>query len=218
MHYTKLSKSKYLSKVGVLFSNSLSDEAIRKALFSFGYNDHRLSEGKKLFDELSSCDAEHVLRNAEKIDLFYRKKNAQEVIHHAYMKFLKIARIAFDEDMNAAEALLLDGPRERTYKKWYFQVSVFCNNLLNTPDFLASMETFGVKKTQIEQLRMDLDNLSSLSDKCVKITGVVRMLVQKKKKQTIRLQDWVSDYIKIARIALEDSPQNLAKIGITVKS
>ncbi|MBN2521054.1 MAG: hypothetical protein JXB17_11145 [Bacteroidales bacterium] len=218
MHFTKLSKSQYLFQVQVLFANSISDKEIRDAVCNFGYNEQRIAEGKRLYDELGAIETEHLVKTGEKVGLYNRKKEKHKELSRSYMKYLKIARIAFVSNIEAREALLLDGVRERTYKKWVFQVSVFCNNLLDNSEYWPDLEQYGVTKDHIVKLKKDLLELMDLSDKGAKVTGLVKMLTQKKKKQTQKVQDWVSDYIKIARIALEDTPQSLEKLGIVVKN
>lgn len=218
MHFTKLSKSQYLFQVKALFVNSISDKQIRDAVCDFGYTESRLAEGKRLYDELGSIESEHLIKMGEKVALYSKKNERLKEVGKLYMKYLKIARIAFSTNIEAREALLLDGVRERTYKKWVFQVSVFCNNLLDNAEYWPNLEQYGVTKGHVQHLKTDLLELMDLADKGAKVTGLVKMLTQKKKKQTQKVQNWVSDYIKIARIALEDAPQSLEKLGIIVKS
>ena len=218
MHFTKLSKSQYLHQVNMLFVNSVSDETIKNAVCNFGYTEKRMAEGKRMFEDLDAIENEHTLKNDEKTSLYRKKKLKQNEVNRSYMKYLKIARIAFGDNIEAREALMLDGSRERTYKKWVFQVSVFCNNLLDNAEYWPELERYGVNKDHIKKLKSELLDLMELSDKGAKVTGLVKMLTQKKKKQTLKVQSWISDYIKIARIALEDAPDNLQKLGINVKS
>lgn len=218
MHFSKLSKGQYLFMVNQLFTNSISDDEIRNAVGEFGYSEKKLAEGKRLYEDLDAIASEHNRKIGEKSTLHIAKQNKQKAVNRLYMKYLKIARIAFVDNVEAKNALLLDGVRERTYKKWYFQVHVFCSNLLENKEFLPFMESYGVSVTHIQDLKKQLNELSELTDKSMKLTGMVRMLTQKKQKQTLEVQNWVSDYIKIARIALEDAPQNLQKIGINVRN
>jgi hypothetical protein len=218
MHFSKLSKSQYLYQVNMLFTNSITDDVIKGAVCNFGYTESRLAEGKRMYEDLDAIEAEHGNKSVEKVTLYGRKKEKQKGLMRSYMKYLKIARIAFVSNIEAREALMIDGPRERTYKKWVFQISVFCNNLLDSSEYWPELEKYGVTKKHIQELKSELIEMNELSDKGAKVTGLVKMLTQKKQKQTMKVQSWVSDYIKIARIALEDAPQNLEKLGIIVKS
>ncbi len=214
MHFTKLSNASYMYKVHSLFLNSIGDDSIKRAVYSFGYSERKIRDGKSLFDALSAIDNEQVIVNQEKIKLNLERKKLQQKVHRDYMKYIKIARIVFAENHEANAILLLSGVRDRIYINWHFQVNVFCSNLLKTTDYWKELGEFGIHKSQIEALYSNLNELNILDEKCAKITGSLKGLIQKKRKQLVNVQSWVSDYVKIARIALEDAPQHLEKLGI----
>lgn len=218
MHFTKFSKVDYISRLNHLFSESFKDEKIKLAVFKFGYTEQRLEEGRMLFNELNRLEQEHGTAMKNRADINHQKQQLYRYVNKQYMKYLKIARIAFDSHVEAHESLMLDGLREKTYGKWFAQVSVFCNNILSNKEYWPYLESFGVKISQIEELKKQLNQLGLLSDRSIQMTGNVKMLTIQKKKQTLLVQDWVSNYIKIARIALEDAPIVLKKMGIAIKS
>ena len=111
------------------------------------------------------------------------------------------------DDVEAQEALLLNGARARTYEKWLSQVVVFIDNVLVNNIYTKSLENYGVSVKEIEDVRIRLKELSTLSSECVKITGVVRMLNHKIKKEIVVMQHWLSSYIKVARIAMDENPK-----------
>lgn len=217
MHFTKLTKYDYLERVDSLFKNSIQDDKIRGAVFKFGYTDQRIEEGRGLFKVLNDLEDEHAAASSVKADLNHQKQQLQRYINKQYMKYLKIARIAFDGHIEAQESLLLEGVRDKVFNKWFSQVSVFCNNLIVNQSFWPFLESYGVKIASIEELKKQMNQLGLLSDRALQVSGNVKMLTRKKKEQTILVQQWVSDYIKIARIALEDAPLMLKKLGIDVK-
>ena len=217
IHFTKLSRTDYMSSVGTLFKTSADDVAIRSAVSDFGYNEERLGEGRRLYDELFSLEKEWGRVGDERTILIHKKQSLQKAIAKEYMKYLKIARIAFVSHPQAIEVLMLDGARERVFNKWYSQVVVFCNNLIDHKDYWPMMAIYGVKSQHIEKLKKDLNSLSEMVEQSAQLTAKIKQLTLKKQKQTVKVQNWVSDYIKIARIALEDHPQHLSKLGIMVR-
>lgn len=214
IHFTKQTKNDYLLSLASLFGVSSSDEAIRNAVSVYGYDARRLTQGNDLYRDLNALENEHIQVGGEKTLLVSRKQLMQKAVSKEYMKFLKIARIAFAENEYATDLLMLEGIRERIFNKWFSQVMVFVNNLLNHPELMSAMGEYGVKNIHIEKLKAEVENLSDLIQQCNKIANKHKQLTQKKQKQTIKVQAWVSDYIKIARIALEDQPQHLEKMGI----
>jgi len=190
-----------------LTSISINEDEIRKVVGGYGYDSIKLAEGKRMVDELDRLNNEVTRRSIEKKKLFAKKKKMQTEIHKKYMKYIKLARIAFSNDVEAQEYLLLNGARARTYEKWHAQVVLFLKNLLSSNDYIKELNQFGVSLSDLEAVQKLLIDLDDVSSECMKITGVVRMLNHKIKKETVVIQRWISNYIKVARIAMEDNPK-----------
>ncbi|WP_075589968.1 hypothetical protein [Labilibacter marinus] len=213
MHYTKHTKVDYLYKLRDITSMSINVEDIRNVVKGYGYDSVKLAEGKKMAEELERLNDEVNKKNGLKKTMFAQKKTLQTEIHKKYMKFLKLSRIAFIDDVEAQESLLLMGARARTYEKWLAQVVVFVNNVLANAEYVKALKGYGVTKAEVKLVQQKVDELNSLSSECIKITGVVRMLNHKIKKETVVMQHWLSSYIKVARIAMDENP----KVGKLIK-
>jgi len=186
---------------------SVNVDDVRKVVGGYGYDSRKLAEGKRLADGLERLNSEVAKQSLVKKRMFAEKKRVQNEVHKKYMKFLKLSRIAFSDDVEAQGALLLAGARARTYEKWMTQVCVFVDNVLENQEYIKKLEGFGVSYKEIQDVKTRLKQLNALSSECVKITGVVRMLNHKVKKETVVMQHWISSYIKVARIAMEENPQ-----------
>lgn len=219
MHYTKYSINSFIHQAGILVKNSQEVGVVREAVMQYGYDERRLKSGEQVFLKLKDLSYKQHKAKASKVELYRRKHELQLHVHKVYMKYLKIARIAFSEDLKARSVLLLDGGRARTYKDWYYQVSVFCSIMQKNDDgYLEVMAGFGIESEQIEELRVQLKSLGKLNDECIKSAGELRKLTADKKKLVVEMQSYVSDFLKIARIALEHSPKVLQSLGVDIKS
>lgn len=207
MHYTKYTKIEYLYKLKDITSMSIDVEDIRNVVSGYGYDSIKLTEGKHMAENLERLNEEVARKSILKKRMFAKKKKEQTEVHKKYMKFLKLSRIAFMDDVEAQEALLLSGARARTYEKWLSQVVVFIDNVLVNTTYTKSLENYGVSVNEIQDVKIRLKELSTLSSECVKITGVVRMLNHKIKKEIVVMQHWLSSYIKVARIAMDENPK-----------
>ncbi len=206
MHYSKQKFRSFITNSRTILNISSKANNIKEAIGDYGYTDERLAQGYQLYDDLVEIAKEQEKKEQEKKECFDKKAAAQAKIASEYMKYLKIARIVFNKDDEAYLALSLKGPRERIYNKWYHQVAVFCNNLLANEEYLNKMGSFGVSKKNIQKLKDDLEDIQRISDECTRITAKVRSLVKEKRIRMIRWQEWLSDYIKIVRIAIQDTP------------
>ncbi len=213
MHYTKHTKLEYLYKLKDITTMSMDVDDIRDLVKDYGYDSTKLAEGKRMADSLERLNVEVSRKSVMKKQMFAEKKKMQEGIHKKYMKLLKLSRIAFADDVEAQESLLLIGARSRTYEKWLAQVVVFTDNLIANKNYIKELEEYGIALKDIEEIKNKLKDLNAMSSECIKITGVVRMLNHKIKKEIIIMQHWLSSYIKVARIAIDENP----KVGKLIK-
>lgn len=219
MHYTKQTISSFITKANILMVNSQKAEDIKDAVDKYGYDEERMAKGEALVKQLKELSEQQELQKSKKVLLFSEKKKLQQKVHKLYMKYLKLARIAFADDLIARRAMLLDGGRERTYNEWLIQVNAFVMTLLESDEhYLKAIGGYGVQKEQLVELQGMLVKLSKLSTECLIIAGELRKTTAAKQRKVIDVQNYISDFVKVARIALEYSPQSLKVLGIGVKS
>ncbi len=207
MHYTRFKLNEFVIKSQRILKVTQQNSHVKAAVDQYGYAEERIAEGQYLYDALSDAMERQLRIEGSKVACVAEKSARQELVARLYMKYLKIARIVFEADEEAQVALVLKGPRERVYEKWFYQVSIFCNNLLATPDFVTQMNVFGVEMKHVEVLKEELSQLQLLSEKCTRLVAEVRKVVNERQRKTILWQAWLSDYIKIVRIAVQDSDQ-----------
>jgi len=219
MHYTKHSITSFIYHADLLVKNSMEVDDIRNAINKYGYGKSEIDRGNHLISELRSATMRQHMAKSEKVKNYKRKQELQMQVHKAYMKYVKIARIAFSDDVKARKALLLGGARGRVYNMWFAQVKTFCSIMLeNGDEYPAVMARYGIGKEEIVRLNEQLGELNKLTDLCLKSVGEVRKLTDRRQKMVIETQHYLSDFLKIARIALEYSPQLLESLGVSVKS
>jgi len=207
MHYTKFKLNEFVVKSQRILNVTQQNSHVREAVDQYGYAEERIAEGRRLYESLNETVERQQRIVGSKVACMAEKADKHEQVARLYMKYLKIARIVFESDAEAQVALILRGPRERVYEKWFYQVSAFCNNLMATTDFVDRLHVFGLEMKHIEGLKEELNHLQLLSDKCMRMLAEVRKVVSERKQKTIRWQQWLSDYIKIVRIAVQDSDQ-----------
>ncbi|MBR8534843.1 hypothetical protein KDU71_04665 [Carboxylicivirga sediminis] len=217
MHYTKNSIANYQSGVELLLYNSLNQQSVKNTVTQFGYSEDELNHIYNLNRELAGIVTAVEQAKSHK-RLVFRDKNALLAgIKKDYMRCLKLARIVLSEDLKAAEALMLNGSRARTYNELLFQISAFVSNLMNNSSWLNALNVYNISTETIRELQERLKQLGQLSDKCLEAQGEVRRLTDLKKKKLVNMQRYVSDYVKVVRIALEEKPKLLSSLGIGAK-
>lgn len=212
MHFTKLSFDDYMTKVAELIGNSLSDPRIVGATGRFGYDEKRIKEGERIYRTVQKVNDAQNRAMDKKVRVHNERRTLQASVRKKYMKMLQIARIAFDKDIIIRKALQLEGPREVALDAWLNQIALFANRLLNESVWAAKLKEYGIAKKDLAALMGDVDQLRAVALACEQSKAESKKETSVKKQQLKELQEWVSDYLKIARIALEDHPELYAKL------
>jgi hypothetical protein len=178
----------------------------------FGYDEKRIKEGEKVYRKVMEIsDAQNVAMD-RKVKAHDDRRKLQASVRKKYMKMLQISRIAFDKDIIIRKALQLDGPREVSFDAWLNQVSLFTNRLINEASWADIIKSFGISRKELSALLVEVDKLRSVALECEKSKADSKKETSLKKESIKVLQEWVSDYLKIAKIALEDKPELFVKL------
>lgn len=198
----------------VATGNALADPDILNALTAFGYDTARITAGKNLTDEVADLIARQKKEYGEQYQASAQVQEAWDRADRAYMKTLKIARIALRDNVMAQNALGLTGHRKNSLSGWLEQAERFYRNLLSDETLLTAMAEFGytAEKLQAEQELVEAVHSANLIQE--KEKGEAQDATEKRDARADELDRWMADFKQVARIALEDNPQWLEKLGI----
>ena len=121
------------------------------------------------------------------------------------------------EEPAAWQALGLWGERKESVSGWPVQVNQFYTNMLGNQNWLGAMANYGITTEKLmagEALVIQVK--TALSSQKIEM-GEAQEATRTRDKAADTLQAWYSDFIAIARIALEDKPQYLEMLGIVRK-
>ena len=217
MNFYNQTKEEYLYQAGLRINNSLSDTKVKEAVVVYGYTEEKLNEGATLLksaeDMYEQQKKEYGDVDAAQNELAVTKKDA----HSVYMVNLKIAKIAFKNDLQAQSTLDLNTRRASTFSGWLKQTLGFYHALLSNEGWKNVMGTFGITVEKLEEGLALVEEVNAKAEQVKKEKGDAENATQLRDEKFEELHDWISDYEEIAKIALADKPQLLEKLGIVVK-
>jgi hypothetical protein len=208
---------KFMLEAGLMIQNAFSDPVIKTAISGFGYHEEKFMAGKKLYDEAMDLQNLQKMKYGERVAATAGFYSAWKTMNKQYMKALKIARIVFKDDAKADKALMLQGERKQSFSGWLEQAQIFYENLLNNTDLLSPFSEYGYSA---ESLRQEYEFLKQVAGKNAiqkKLMGEARETAELRDKKLNELAGWIADLRVVAKVALEDDPQQLEKLGIVVK-
>ena len=199
-------------------ANALSSEEIKSAVLNYGYDDARLKEGEALYTKASDLQAIQVKEYGEQYSATDALYLARAIANKTYMENLKIARIALIGDRGAGASLHLAGLRKVTFSGWLKEAKTFYTNALGSSEVTSAMGRFGITQEKLEAGQKLVNEVEIKLNNQLKEIGDAQNSTQKRDEAFEELQDWMSDFIAISRIALDGKSQFLEVLGVVEPS
>lgn len=201
-----------------VIQNAQNVDAISTAIAPFGYDATALSSGMALYTTASDLQSKQKQEYGEQFTATAGLQLSKANANKTYMRHVKLARVALRNDRGAYEALQLSGSRKQSTSGWVQQAKIFYANALASADIVDKLsvltmttEVLTAGQTQVTEVE------TKLSDQ-LKEKGEAQAATQARDAAFDDLQDWMSDFVAIARIALENDSQLLEMLGIVEAS
>jgi hypothetical protein len=201
----------------LVITNAREVEAIRTPMEAFGYTPERLQEARGLLDELETAVADFTREQGEAVAAIDERRQKQALANEAYMTHLKIARIALRGDAGANATLQLGGRRKTTQDGWLAQAKSFYQQLLGNDAWVAAMAKFGQQRERLETALAAIEAAEAAWIHQQKEEGEAQDATPRRNAALDDAEEWVSDYLEIAKIALAENPQQLEALGVVVR-
>ena len=198
----------------VAIDNALNNADIKAYLAQYGYESARLNEGKAL---LAATQQLHQKQKSEYGDQFATTTALQSVWEQAnneYMRCVKIARVALKSDRGARQKLALDGKRKVIISGWITQARQFYANALADAGITAKLAEYGITQEKLQSGQQQVAQVETANIAQKKEKGEAQQATLERDAALKKLDDWMSDFTAVARVALEEKPQLIEKLGI----
>ncbi len=198
----------------VAIDNALSDAGIRDAMGMFGYDEEKLTSARALYDEALALVSKQKAEYGEQFEATETVRAAWDEANAAYMRTLKVARIALRDNTMAHGALELDGKRKESITGWMGQATNFYLNLLAGAGMMAALANFGYNQTKLEAEQALVQAVAEANAVQEREKGEAQEATKLRDARLDELDQWMADFKAIAQLALEENPQWLEKLGI----
>ncbi len=202
----------------VAIDNALTDAEIKPLLAEYGYGEARINAGKDLLTALQGLHQKQIQEYGEQYAASDFLKTKWDEANSAYMKHVKIARIALQNERGSFQKLALTGRRKESLSGWLAQAGQFYINSLADTDVQTKLAGFGITPAKLETAKQLVVDVEAANASQKKEKGEAQQATVDRDDALDNMEDWLSDFIAIARIALEERPQLLEKLGIVEPS
>ena len=217
MSYSNLSIEGKLAASQQALANAANNPAILALLAVYGYDAARIAEGQTLYDTVQAAQVAQKQEYGEQYAASQAFETAWKTANETYMQLVKVARVAFSADPNAATALGIAGRRKPTYPGWLEQAQQFYLAALANADFQTGLARFGVTLEKLQAGKSLVDAVVAAKQAQGTETAEAQAATQARDAALEALDAWMSDFIAIAKIALEGTQLSEA-LGILERS
>jgi len=207
-----------LSRAHTALTNVQTDPMLREALGAYGYNEAVLQEGQALLDRAQTAQQAMLAEYGRQYDATDAVRSAYEEANAVYMRHVKIARVALKNRRGAAAALQLLGDRKASIRGWLEQATTFYDNALANDDVQAALARFNITPEVLADAQADVQAVADANSAQEQEKGDAQDATQARDAAVDAFDDWMADFRVIARVALEERPQQLEKLSISMPS
>jgi len=208
----------YLGKSRVAITNALELTDIKERLVNHGYDETRLQEGKKMYEETFNLLNEFKAAHADQVGITKKLNKEMKKAYSTYMDYAKMARFAVKEDDGLIELLQLDGRRLQRQEGWTGQAIRFYQEALKREDIIQKLGVYAITKEKLEAGLTLVKEALSLDSKQENIKGSAQQLLTKRDKSFRRHKQWMNPFRQACRIEFKDDPQHLERLKIDALS
>ena len=207
-----------LHSAQVAIDNTLEDPILVEGMSKYGYPPDSVMEGKSMYLEAKELVDSQRKEYGEQTEAMHFLHDLFDEADHRYAKLLKIARIVLEKERNSYLGLGLAGRRKRSMSGWLNQAQTFYNNALAQEDVLETLGRYGITKKDFQDGKKEVEVVQKANNKYLREIGDAQQATIERDEAIDSMEDWMGDFISIARIAFDEDPQYLEKMGVVIKS
>ena len=208
----------FLNQAQVAIDNALATPQVQAYLTEFGYTPERIQEGKMLYEKALAAQQRQKAEYGEQVGATATLNEAWSTAKKSYMRLVKIARIAFKRNVGVAIKLDLNGDRKQSLLGWLLQAKQFYTNALGDPEVMNALGQYGMTSAKLEAAQAQMQAVEAADLAQEKEKGEAQSATKMRDGAIDVLDDWLDDFVAIARVALEEDPQLLETMGILERS
>lgn len=216
--YTQRSIDDRLAAAHLAVTNALADPGLLALLAQRSYTEARLNEGKALVEQARLLQAKVQRHRGLQYGSTDALKAAWGAAQRAHRTHIELTRVALAGNRNLQEQLGVLGARSRTVVAWVEQARHFYRNALASAEARALLEPFGLDQATLEAGLAQVEMVESTRAQQVHLRGEAQDAAGRSKAAMAELDAWMKTFLRVARVALQDRPQWLEKLGILARS
>ncbi len=208
----KITIADQLNAAQLAINNSQADKEIQALVSGFGYSGKGLQAGCGLVERAQAAvQAQKLAAGAQK-DATQALSEAKQAATDAYQALAKVARAACNPSQLTALGLSGKMPTDTAG----FLSAAY--TLFDNAAKLGMLSGFGYTAEKLTAERGKVAVYDAANRKQEAAKGAAQQATREQDAALQALNEWVAQYLKIAKVALREKPQLLEKLGIAART
>jgi hypothetical protein len=203
-----------LTRAQAAINNTIADPDLYAALSAYGYTTERLRQGSALCQTARAFYQRQKNEYGALVAANNALDAAQRQTQDLYMRHVKAARVALRGDRGPQQKLGLSVQRKRRLAAWLEQAQQFYANALADADILNRLAVFDLTQAMLVDGQRRVEAVAASLAARMQHKGAAQDATSTRDSALAALAIWMGDFLKIARVALQDRPQLLEKLGV----
>ncbi|MCW0484850.1 hypothetical protein [Gaoshiqia sediminis] len=213
-----LSEAEALEQYRVSLDNVEIQPEIATTMAEFGYDSTVVAEGKTLLTETRQVFDFNETEDDETSDAYAAFKLLKASLAETYRMHRKKAKVIFRNDPKTMDKLAVSGSLSKAYIKWLETVKKFYSVALKDNKIQGKLVRLKITADDLTATNTMISDLEAARAEYLREKGESQDATKAKDAAFEKMDDWMSEFYAVAKIALEDKPQLLESLGVFVRS
>jgi hypothetical protein len=213
-----LSEAEALEQYRVAFENVEKQPEIATIMAEFGYDETLLTEGKTLLTKTRQAFDFNKKEDDETSEAYKNFTQLKENLAITYTLHRKKGKVIFRNEPTTLSKLALTGSLPTAYIKWLETVKKFYTVAAADSEIQSKLVRLKITTEEINETIELITDLETARALYLREKGESQDATKLKDKAFGEIDNWMSEFYAVAKIALEDNPQLLESLGKFVRS
>ncbi len=197
---------------------TVSDPDLSAYATQYGFTTERLKGAIAQADSLWALAEDQMEKRERQFETTRRFTEKRAACHEITRDIVDTSKLAFKNERSHYNALMLGGTRPRVYAEWVAANTYLYSRLLGDPAFQETLARYNLPLERIQLGHRQLQDTQAADRVKEDAKSEAQRATERRNKADEEFSNFVSKFFRVMRVALEDEPQLMEKIGITKPS
>lgn len=207
-----------LNGAEIMITNASMDEEIMKLIGPVGYDSAGMAFGKSLLADATAKKDVHIALAGAQQGTTAAANAAKKAATDAYQSYSVLAKGEFKNKKEWLSVLGLDKPMPRTEAALISSGESLFENAATDTGIKAAMLKYGYDDAKLAEGKAKIVAFETANSAQKAAEGAAQDATEERDAALVKLNDWVAQFRKAAKVALKDKKQLLEKLGIRARS